>query len=260
MTNVQKIYRFFDYCFYVLGSCAAALVIYALLTGSVAWGHDLPLEEGTGVVERVQSRPSISLGYGPIIDDLEAMSDGTNGYNGRPHTMRNLRDKGNWVHEMTHLVNSQLRNASMAKHKDRRNTAYVLNRMAMTITEPGVRLSQVAKMVPPAQRGGAYKTYLVDACRWWDEQSLNVLDEAVAAGNALWYQITVRESDDHRQGLAEQFTDYSSVLLAAVKKHDPNYTYLPQLEGFIKWHNRRLKHLIWHHKSLDKPYTIGAQQ
>ena len=233
----------------VLATIIWTLVILALIAvfATHSHGHDLPISSGVYVHQWEATRPNISLGYGPIIDDLESMTKAG-------HPMRSTSDPGNWVHELTHQVNSDQRQYMSRQEKREYNSAYVLNGLSVALPEPDLTLAQVAAHVPVKQRGGAYHLYLVQQQRWWNGQPLYVLDEAVAAGNALLYQNEVEKIDKHRLQLVVQWANYSQSLLDTVERFDPDYSHLPQLRAFVKWHNLRLAHLYFDHTDLiDDP-------
>jgi len=174
-----------------------------------------------------------NYGYGPIVDDVESHVPDDQ----FAKSMRNPSDPGNWVHEMTHLINAYARQQGT-------NAAYVLDGRIFKAKEPGITLKQVAEEVPPEQRRGDYQHYLVFAQQYRNNQPLYVLDEASAAGNALCYQVSVGKMDKHRMGLVLEWIDYSNALVRAVEKHDPDYSDLGRLRAFVNWHNARGMFLV----------------
>lgn len=209
---------------------------------------DYPREDLKSVVKWTQAR-EVNYGYGPVVDDVESyVLD-----NSHSRNMRNHGDPGNWVHEMTHLINANSRNALQAKYKLRYNSAYILGGYSFSLPEPNVTLGQVAAEVPPGERGGAYKLYLEQQRRYFERESLYVLDEATAAANALCYQVNAEKTDQHRAGLMLEWICYSNALVRAVEKHDPNYAYLDRLKAFVAWHNKRGGFLFEKHRSISNP-------
>ena len=220
------------------------LVIIVMLARWVG-AHDLPISAGVYVHQWEPKRPNISLGYGPIIDDLESMTV-------PGHPMRSTSDPGNWVHELTHQVNSDQRGYMSREKRREYNSAYILHGLSACFPEPGVTLAQVAAHVPVKYRGGAYQLYLVQQQRYWNGQPLYVLDEAVAAGNALLYQVQVKKPDEHRVQLVVQWANYSQSLFDTVDRFDHDYSHLSPLRAFVEWHNQRLAHLFFHHHDMTK--------
>lgn len=232
------------------------LLLIFILSASVCSAHDWPRDDNVGLIQWSPSRPNISLGFGPIIDDLESMSTGLDA-NGNPHPMRNTRDVGNWAHEMTHQINSDFRAIMSRKKGMQYNCAYVLYGFAMSLPEPEVTLKQIAEAVP--KDGEFYKTYLVDSRRYWNKLPLYILDESSAAANALYYQAEVKQVDNTRERLLGAWINYSNALVQTVEKFDSDYQELEKLRAFVVWHNNRARHLIEHHKNLTnpvKPYQI----
>ena len=222
------------------------MTLLFLLVAPLCYAHDLPLNSirtGVPLYQWQPVRPGIELGYGPIIDDLESMTRAG-------HPMRSTSDPGNWVHELTHQVNSDQRGVMSRQEKREYNSAYILNGLSVCLPEPNVTLAQVAGLVPARMRAGAYKLYMVDQQRWWNRQPLYVLDEATSAGNALFYQVSNGKPDNHRLGLAVQWANYSQILLLTVEQFDPSYSHLPQLRAFVQWHNSRLEHLAADHQRI----------
>jgi hypothetical protein len=224
--------------------------------GNSCFGADYPRDDTVPWVKWTQPRPDFKSGFGPIIDDLESMSTGLDA-NGRPHPMRNEADPGNWVHEMTHQINSDFRCIVARKTGQEYNSFYVLNGYALSLPEPKTTLAAVAALVPKAERGTEYQGYLVQMQGYWNNQPFFILDEASAAGNALWYQVANGKPDAQREKLATEWAVYSKYLVQAVEKTD--YEKIDRLRAFVKWNNARLRHLVKLHKQLTnpvKPYQV----
>lgn len=165
-------------------------------------------------------RPNIITGHGSLIDDLEKHAHAG-------HSMRNEKDPANWVHELTHQVNSDL------------GGFYVFNGKYISMKSPNVTLSQVAKRVKV--KGPLYQTYFVQQQRHFEQQPLYILDEATAYSNALQYCIENKIKDDFRQKCVLEFVEYSKDLLRTVQELDPNYKDMEILKEYIKWNENRFK-------------------
>ena len=172
-------------------------------------------------------------GFGPVINDLETHAR-------KGHPMRNESDPGNWVHELTHQVNSDIRCATKAND----NAFYVMDGNYFILVEPKVTLRQVATLVPKSERGMFYKTYLVEQQRWWNNEPLYVLDEATAFSNSILYHAMSGTKDATRVQAVQEFKVYVQALVKAVKKHDPKYTQLAELEEFVVWCDKRASTLL----------------
>ena len=172
-------------------------------------------------------------GYGMIINDLEAHAR-------KGHPMRNEGDPGNWVHELTHQVNSDLR----CKTRANDNAFYILDGDYFILLEPKVTLRQVAAEVPKAERGTFYETYLVEMRQWWNNEPLFVLDEMTAYTNGLLYHVMSNTEDDYRLLAVKEFQDYADALVRAVKKHDSDYSQLDELEAVVKYQKERAVKII----------------
>jgi len=178
-------------------------------------------------------RPNLKdQGFGWMINDLERHA-----HAGNP--MRNEDDPGNWVHELTHQVNSDIRCSTLAHD----NAFYVMHGKYVIFNEPNVTLRQVAKMVPQKDRGVLYKGYLVEQQRGWNDSPLYVLDEATAYANGLEYHVSTKTKDQYRLAYANEFLRYVNALILTIEKYDPNYSQLDELREYVKWHTHRVKTL-----------------
>jgi len=183
--------------------------------------------------EMDEVRPGYTTGFGYVIDDLERHSDGK-------HPMRNEKDPGNWAHELIHQLHSDLR----LETPEVDNCFYFGKGAYVRLTEPRVTLRQVAALVPKDKRGASYNTYLKHQQRWWNNEPLYVLDEAVANATGLHYHVTTNTKDAKRLDMAQEFLAYTQALEQAVKKHDPNYAQLDQLEAVVKFHANWVASLV----------------
>lgn len=153
----------------------------------------------------------VETGYA-IVDDLE--SHATPG-----HPMRNERDVGNWVHELTHQVNCELRN------KRGGNCFYVLDNKYLWLPEPAVTLRQVI-----TERSDIFDA---DAIREWNNRPLYILDETTACTNGYL-------QDPERKWGALKCVEHSKALVRAIEKHDPGYSHLQVLKEYVEWNENRV--------------------
>jgi len=173
-------------------------------------------------------RPDVTTGYGKIIDDLEQHSVAK-------HPMRNKVDPGNWAHELTHFINSKLREPGD-------NCFYFLEGRYVRLPEPKITILQVARFVDDAHRGTSYDIYFRQS-RSWVNQPLYLMDEASAYANGLAYHVEAGTKDNNRVEIANEFVVYSKALLAAVRKLDPEYPKLHELSVLVSWYEKRIKYL-----------------
>jgi hypothetical protein len=171
-------------------------------------------------------RPNIETGFGELIDDLERHAQAG-------HPMRNKKDPGNWVHELTHQINSNLR-------KDGKNCFYVFGGKYISLKEPNITLSQIKVKV----KGPLYQLYLVNQRRYFEHQPLYILDEATASTNALQYCIENKIKDNHREKCALEFIEYSKDLLRTVQELDPDYEDMEALKAYVEWNEERVQRLL----------------
>jgi hypothetical protein len=183
-------------------------------------------------------RPDLEpTGFGPVIDDLERHA--TAG-----HPMRNRRDPGNWAHELSHQVNSQIR-------EGRNNGFYVLKNRCLVLPEPNFTLDKVADAVAKKDRGPSYNLYLIKMVRWWRDEPLYVMDEATAYATGLEYAVVAGHKDQSRRNSANEFVTYSRVLLETTKRLDSDYPELGVLEDYVNWNAARVSQLTNKHDGTD---------
>jgi hypothetical protein len=197
-----------------------------------------------------QPRPGFKSGAGEIIDDLES-------YTVAGHPMKNVADPGNWVHELTHQVNSDIRNRQTVKHKKPYNAFYLLNGYAVALPEPPTTIGAIARLVNSRDRGEGYKTYLVDSRKsrfgyeGWDKQPLYIMDEMTCFANGLWYHVRTKTKDAKRLSMVAAFQAYGTALMAAVEP--TKYKHKEVLRKFIQWSQDRADYLmaLYEGKSFD---------
>lgn len=205
---------------YIYLLCCVIMLARVVMAAEVQWST------------MVKVRPAYTTGFGPVIDDLEQHSDGR-------HPMRNENDPANWAHELTHQLNSDLRQQT----REHDNCFYVFGSKYIRLMEPDITLRQVARMVPVEDRGDAYQTYFVDSLRWWNDEPLYTLDELCAYLAGMQYNASIGERDAYCEKLAGEFVVYSSWLVKAVEKYNPDYDQLGELRVFVEWSKRRFETL-----------------
>lgn len=155
------------------------------------------------------------------------------------------------AHEQTHGINSYIRQQCGG----RANAFYVLNNYVFIVREPNLRKSTVCQYVPQELRGDVWGLYMAGQSEW-DDRPLYILDEWVAYINGA---MVGRELGTVGNRVIEadvrhcvEFAGYASALLAAVEKHDPNYTDKAKLEEFVSYNLKRTL-------KLTEPATYTAQ-
>lgn len=176
--------------------------------------------------------PRLAAGnYGTVLTDLEAHGGPNNA------TYRDASDATSWGHELTHYVNSLIRN-SLGDNGI--NGFYVLNDRCMVLHEPHFTLSDVARRV--TNRGPSFGLYLGSQLGDWNAHPTYILDEMIAYSNgALAGSYTGSDQWQYQRKCAAEMSSYAKVLIQTVKQLDPNYQDLPQLIAFVDWNDQRLK-------------------
>ena len=119
-------------------------------------------------------------------------------------------DQATWAHEVTHLINADIRNQYRAKHGyDRINAFYCLENRAAVLDEPKITLGEVAERIAPDRRGRLYDLYLVRAQQWWNNQPLYVFDEWIAYYNDA--RVSVERGEQPHGGYLE-FIEYAAAI------------------------------------------------
>lgn len=154
------------------------------------------------------------------------------------------------AHETLHGIHSFLRN----RCGGRRNAVYVGGNRSLLLDEPAIRISHVRSFIPSSLRGSRFQLYLVQQCRWWDNEPLYILDEGVA------YLMGARaglECDTGKQVCdimvaPLEFSVYAAALGLAVKTHCPDYWRTqPDFKAFLRYYTR--ESLTLYRKGIKVP-------
>lgn len=225
----------------VIGTIVLSIILARLVSGA-----DFPRDDTVNWTKWSKARENVSMGYGPLIDDLESYV-----FDDRfTRIVRNRKDPGNWVHELTHRVHAMLRGQMKIKHGVQYNSFYVFNGYAFSAPEPKVTLLQVAAEVPEADRGPDYEHYLKFAAKWRKYEPMFALDEATAYCNGMLYQISVGKPDQTGYRAMLEFLPYTDAVIRAIEKHDPEYAELDQVRAYVAWNHKRAGHLADLHRRL----------
>jgi hypothetical protein len=150
-------------------------------------------------------------------------------------------------HETTHAINNAIRNA-VQRGGPTINAFYVMNGWCVIVTEPNVRKSQIAALVPPSLRNSRYPMYLVGQ-PGWENVGLHLWDEWDAYTNGATVAVDryTRGLDRFPPGTVNdnvfavlEFTVYALTTGMAVGLYDPvRLATDPQLRAFIAWQTER---------------------
>jgi len=146
-----------------------------------------------------------------------------------------------YCHELTHEVNSRIRNYTKNPHD---NAFYVGGSKCFIIDEPQVTLAIVSQYVPSEHRNRYFQTYLLDSRRNWNREPLYILDEWTAYCNGCEFAHASGRNPSSDQTALRSFIHYVSAVLQATEKHDPNYPQMDQLREFICWQMNRTAKLL----------------
>ncbi len=162
---------------------------------------------------------------GPVLTDVESHLP-------QGHPYANPGDIVNWVHEGTHGVNSDLRQAY------HRAGFYVLNDKAVLIDNPALTLTAVAREIPASLRGFCYNLYFVQQLRDWNDTPTYPFDEWAAYTNGAESRLrrNIPDRNDTVQFCLE-FIPYS--ICVAKAAHDAGLPEDPQMKAFIRWQAER---------------------
>lgn len=150
-------------------------------------------------------------------------------------------DKLAFCHELTHQLNNSLRNKKGRGY----NCAYVGKGKYVTLKEPNVTLSQVAKNIPREHRENhTYQLYLVQQQQYWNNQPLYILDEWSAYVNTVEYAKQIGREYQGSDKFSIEFLVYTYFLVKTIEENDPNYQDLGKLKEFYNWQRERMKNLL----------------
>lgn len=137
-----------------------------------------------------------------------------------------------WAHELTHAVNSLIRNTF--GNSDTHQSVYLLHDVAYVFRTPKCNLYDVRQRV--TTQGYSYDLYFVRQMSDWHHQPLYPLDELQAYTNGTVaglekYGATSRVKFSLER--AEEFNGYAHDILRTVKELDPGYADLAKLESYV---------------------------
>jgi hypothetical protein len=145
------------------------------------------------------------------------------------------------AHETTHGINAHIRNQHQGGQ--RVNAFYCLKDRAIILHEPNVRLSIIASLVPAKLRSSRYQLYLVQQQRYFEGESLYLLDEWSSYLNGIEAGL---ESPPNSFGASDpavaplEFTVFSLALIKGIHQYDPGYfDKNPQFKTFLRYQINR---------------------
>jgi len=149
-------------------------------------------------------------------------------------------DRVTFTHELTHQLHARIRNG--VGGTGRVNAVYVGGGKALVMREPKLTLSTVRRYVTK-YKNSTYNLYLVTQGRWWENEPLYVLDEAVSYANGTQAAIEGGYDPHGSDMFMMYFCHYADALVQAVEVHDPSYPDLETLRAFVAWHKARCQKL-----------------
>jgi hypothetical protein len=145
-------------------------------------------------------------------------------------------DKVTDAHEVTHGINSRIRNEHRVK-----NGYYCLEDRAFLIpTNPDFTLRELAEAIPKDERGRSFDLYLVKQQRYWNDDPLYPLDELVAyaMGAKAGYELELLERANYsRQNSWEM---YLYCLVAREMAREREFEHQEDLDEFLNWFGQEL--------------------
>ena len=158
-------------------------------------------------------------------------------------------DRITWAHEVTHGINSHLRNYLNVTGKKANGFYLMKDRFTLVVEPTAVLLANVGPVVPASLRGSRYQTYLVDQVSGWNDMPTYVFDEWVAYTNGSEVGVELATSGSWttwRDGVAGtlEFTIYALALGLAVETLDPTYFKgYANFREFLAWNTERAMNL-----------------
>ncbi len=154
-------------------------------------------------------------------------------------------DRITHAHETTHGINSHLSN-HLRQTSEPGYGFYVGNDQAIILSEPRIKLSQVAAVIPESLRGSRYQLYCIDQQKYFEDHPLYLFDEWVAYTNgaSAGVELTEKKQLDMPRNDAligpMEFSIYALGVAAAIQQHDPDYLRdNKQFRGFLAHELRR---------------------
>ncbi len=122
------------------------------------------------------------------------------------------RDRVSWAHETTHGINARICDEFGVA-----NGYYLLDNRGFVLAKSGVTLRRLANAIPQSMRGFVYRTYLVEAQQWSNEDALFVVNELIAYTNGAivgkQLGMTERYKESRRKGrILLEYVEILSIL------------------------------------------------
>lgn len=147
----------------------------------------------------------------------------------------NYNDVVTDVHEGTHGINADLRNANPGF-----GCFYLLGDMAIRVKNVNATLRQLARAIPRNQRGDIYQLYLVQQARWWNDTPLYVADEWGSYLNGTRQACYIQDNQRAEYSLkcAQEMLGYMKVLSGLIddKEYNQFLDYAIHKTWFVEEH------------------------
>ena len=174
------------------------------------------------------------------------------------------------VHEITHCINSDLRNGAIEKVEIPLNTNtkiccltkplittetnafYALENRAIRLNEPNCRKRDFIQFIPSSFKGPRYSLY-VEGQREWDGQPLYLFDEWMAYQNGAVATIDLIKRNKYKEGSSDyiygplEFVAYCVATAMAANKAN---SLEQKLIEFITWQLQRVFNIYFEGKGL----------
>lgn len=136
-----------------------------------------------------------------------------------------------WGHELTHAVNSNIRN--LVGGSDTHQGLYLLNGSCVYFSIPKCTLYDVRARI--TQKGPSYQTYLINQMPDWHRNPLYLLDElqAYTNGTAVGIQAKLYERARGSLASADEFYRYALATRRAIQDLDPTWAELPRFQAYL---------------------------
>ena len=155
--------------------------------------------------------------------------------NAHYHGRLNYDDEVTDVHEGTHGINADLRNANAGF-----GCFYVLNDMAIRVKNVNCTLRKLARAIPRSERGDIYQLYLVEQARWWNDTPLYICDEWVSYLNGTRQACFIKDVSRAQYSLkcTKEMLGYMKTLSSLIddKEYDQFLEYAIHKTWFVEEH------------------------
>lgn len=148
-------------------------------------------------------------------------------------------DRATQCHEATHFINREICQAETDGQMY--GAFYVGGGKCFIVSEPKVIVAQVARLVPDSLRGQRFREYLSGSRS--SRNALTIIDEWTCYANDAQCTNELGLRSDGGLKRASEFSTFADILTEAIKRYDPQYGQLSDLEYFVQWQKHRVGRL-----------------